>query len=210
MFETAELGRKISKEDYKAQEPELRMQLLEVQEDLKQASFPVIILIGGVDGAGKGETVNLLHEWMDPRYLQAYAFGLPSDEERERPEAWRFWRVLPPKGRIGIFFGSWYTRPIVDCVYEKINEAELEAALVSINTFEKELVDDGALIIKFWFHLSKKAQEQRLKALSENPKTRWRVTKTDWKHFKIYDTFRRISERALRTTSTGEAPWTIV
>ena len=107
MFETAELGRKISKEDYKAQEPELRMQLLDIQEELKEASFPVIILISGVDGAGKGETVNLLHEWMDGRYLEARAFGTPSDEERERPYAWRFWRVLPPKGRIGIFFGSW-------------------------------------------------------------------------------------------------------
>src|SRR6187397_1700729 len=100
MFETAELGRKLSKEDYKAQEPELRMRLLEVQEELKQASFPVIILISGVDGAGKGETVNLLHEWMDARYLETRAFASPSDEERERPYAWRFWRVLPPKGRI--------------------------------------------------------------------------------------------------------------
>jgi AMP-polyphosphate phosphotransferase len=210
MFETAELGHKISKEDYKAQEPELRMQLLEVQEDLKQAPFPVIILIGGVDGAGKGETVNLLHEWMDPRYLEAHAFGTPSDEERERPEAWRFWRVLPPKGRVGIFFGSWYTHPIVDCVFGKIDEAELDSSLIAINKFEKELVDDGALIIKFWFHLSKKAQEKRLESLSKNPKTAWRVTKLDWKHFKMYDTFRRISERALRMTSTGEAPWTIV
>ncbi|HQU82510.1 MAG TPA: polyphosphate:AMP phosphotransferase [Pyrinomonadaceae bacterium] len=210
MFETAELGRKISKEDYKTLEPELRMQLLDVQEDLKNASFPVIILIGGVDGAGKGETVNLLHEWMDARYLETHAFGAPSDEERERPEEWRFWRVLPPKGRIGIFFGSWYTRPIVDCVYGKTSEHDLDSELASINAFEKELVDDGALIIKFWFHLSKDAQETRLKSLSKNPKTRWRVTKEDWKHFKMYDTFRHISERALRTTSTGEAAWTIV
>lgn len=210
MFETAELGRKLSKEEYRAREPELRMQLLEVQEDLKNAKFPVIIIIGGVDGAGKGETVNLLHEWMDGRYLHAVAFGAPSDEERERPEAWRFWRTLPPKGRIGILFGSWYTRPIIDCVFGRTDEAALDSALVQINTFEKELVDDGALIIKFWFHLSKKAQEKRLNSLSKDEKTRWRVTKTDWKHFKMYDTFRHVSERAIRATSTGEAPWTIV
>lgn len=210
MFETAELGRKISKEEYKTLEPELRMQLLEVQEDLKTAQFPVIILIGGVDGAGKGETVNLLHEWMDARYLETRTFGAPSDEERERPEAWRFWRVLPPKSRIGIFFGSWYTRPIVDCAYGRTTEHDLDSELASINAFEKELVDDGALIIKFWFHLSKDAQETRLKSLSKNPKTRWRVTKEDWKHFKMYDIFRHVSERALRTTSTGEASWTIV
>ncbi|OLP15799.1 polyphosphate:AMP phosphotransferase [Leptolyngbya sp. 'hensonii'] len=210
MFESAEIGHKLSKEKYEAQEPDLRIQLLEMQEDLKQAPFPVIILIGGVDGAGKGETVNLLHEWMDPRYLQTHAFGPPSDEEQERPEAWRFWRVLPPKGRIGIFFGSWYTRPIIDRVYGKTKDGDLEAAMVRINAFEKALVDDGALIIKFWFHLSKDAQEKRLNALMKNPATRWRVTETDWQHFKLYNKFRRISEHALRMTSTGEAPWMVI
>jgi AMP-polyphosphate phosphotransferase len=210
MFETAELGRKVSKKDYEAREPELRLQLLDVQEDLKAAPFPVIILIGGVDGAGKGETINLLHEWMDARYLETHAFGTPSDEERERPESWRFWRVLPPKGRIGIFFGSWYTRPIIDRVYGETRNGDLDAALIRINAFEKELVDDGALIIKFWFHLSKEVQRARLHSLEKNPKTRWRVTKLDWKHFKLYDKFRRISERALRATSTSEAPWILI
>jgi polyphosphate:AMP phosphotransferase len=210
MFESAEIGHKLSKVEYEAQEPSLRIQLLEVQEDLKKASFPVIILIGGVDGAGKGETVNLLHEWIDPHYLETHAFGAASDEERERPEAWRFWRVLPPKGRIGILFGSWYTRPIIDCVYGKTKVGDLDVALMQINTFEKALVSDGALIIKFWFHLSKKAQSERLKLLMKNPDTRWRVNDLDWQHFKLYDKFRRTSERALRTTSTGEAPWLII
>lgn len=210
MFESAEIGHKISKAEYEAQESTLRIQLLEVQEELKNASFPVIILIGGVDGAGKGETVNLLHEWIDPRHLETHAFGAASDEERERPEAWRFWRVLPPKGKIGILFGSWYTHPIIDRVYGKTKIADLDVALMRINSFEKELVDDGALIIKFWFHLSKQAQSDRLKALMKNPETRWRVTDVDWQHFKLYDKFRRTSEHAIRTTSTGEAPWIVV
>lgn len=210
MFESAELGHKLSKEEYDEQKPLLRTQLLSIQEELKDAPFPVIILIGGVDGAGKGETVNLLHEWMDPRYLKTHAFGEPSDEERERPEYWRFWRVLPPKGRIGIFFGSWYTRPIIDRVYKRTHDEDLDAALIRINIFEKELVDDGALIIKLWFHLSKAAQKKRLHALERRAETRWRVTKMDWKHFKLYDKFRRVSERALRMTSTGEAPWTVI
>ena len=210
MFETAELGLTISKEEYRKLESELRTQLLDIQEDLKKAQFPVIILIGGVDGAGKGETVNLLHEWMDARYLKATSFGQPTDEEEERPLSWRFWRVLPPRGRIGILFGSWYTRPIIDHVFGKIPEAELDASLSRINFLEKELVDDGALIIKFWFHLSKKAQKKRLNSLCSDPKTKWRVTPTDWKHFKLYDRFRQVSERSLRATSTGEAPWIII
>ena len=210
MFETAELNRKTSKEEYDSAEPGLRTALLASQERLKTADFSVIVVIGGVDGAGKGETVNLLHEWMDARHLDTHAFGSPSDEERERPPFWRFWRMLPAKGRIGIFFGSWYTDPIIQRVYGETTKAELLPALQRIQGFEKMLVDDGTLIIKWWFHLSKKAQQKRLKALASDPDTRWRVTKQDWKHFKLYDKFRRVSERTLRETSTGEAPWLVI
>ena len=112
MFEAAELGHKVSKEEYAKEEPKLREALLKAQYALLAApKFPVIVIIGGVDGAGKGETVNLLNEWMDPRHIITRAFGDPSDEEAERPHMWRFWRQLPPKGRISIFDGSWYAWP---------------------------------------------------------------------------------------------------
>jgi len=210
MFETAELNRKIPKQEYDAAEPTLRTALLAAQERLKGAKFSAIIVIGGVDGAGKGETVNLLHEWMDARQVDTHAFGPLSDEERERPPFWRFWRVLPAKGRIGIFFGSWYTEPIVRRVFRESTKSELDRALQRINGFEKMLADDGTLIIKWWFHLSKQAQQKRLKSLERDPATRWRVTKTDWKHFKLYQKFRRVSERTLQATSTGEAPWLVI
>jgi polyphosphate kinase 2 (PPK2 family) len=120
LFESAELGHKIDKAAYDAEVPKLREDLLNAQFDLAQkAGFPVIILVGGVDGAGKGETVNLLNAWMDPRHIQVHAMGEQSDEERERPPMWRFWRALPPKGKIGVFFGSWYTTPIVRHVMGK-------------------------------------------------------------------------------------------
>src|SRR5437868_14550466 len=105
MFEAAEIGHKLSREQYRVIEPALRADLLDAQYDLlKSARFPVIILISGVRGAGKGETVNLLNEWMDPRNIHAHAFDNPTDEERDRPPMWRYWRALPPKGRIGILF----------------------------------------------------------------------------------------------------------
>lgn len=211
MFESAELGHKIDKATYDAEVPALREALLGAQYDLLQnARFPVIILIGGVDGAGKGETVNLLNEWMDPRHIHAHAMGEPSDEERERPPMWRFWRSLPPKGRIGIFFGSWYTAPIIQRVMGKTKANHLVGSIEEINRFEKMLTDEGALILKFWFHLSKEVQKKRLKALEKDPLTRWRVTDTDWERFKMYDKFRKVSEYALRETSTGEAPWIVV
>ncbi len=210
MFETAELGLKISKENYSSQVPDLRVKLLHIQEELKNARFPVLILISGADAAGKGEVVNVLHEWLDPRFLLTYGFAKPSEEESQRPEYWRFWRALPPKGRIGILFGSWYTDPILKYVHRKISGAKLDKELQRIRQFERLLADDGALIIKFWFHLSKDAQKKTLTSLSEKKATKWRVTKTDWQNFKLYDKFRKTSERAVRETSTGKAPWTVI
>ncbi|MCE9640244.1 MAG: polyphosphate:AMP phosphotransferase [Betaproteobacteria bacterium] len=211
MFESAELGHRISDREYDRAEPGLREALLKAQYDLlAKKNFPVIIVIGGVDGAGKGETVNILNEWMDPRHIITHAFGEMSDEERERPRMWRYWRALPPKGRIGILFGAWHTEPIVNRVLGQTNDAQLELAMEEISHFERMLVDEGALILKFWFHLSKQAQKKRLNALAADPKTRWRVTDEEWKRFRLYDKFRKVSENALRETSAAHAPWIVI
>jgi polyphosphate:AMP phosphotransferase len=210
MFEAAELGRKVSKQEYANQLLDLRAGLLEAQRELRSTNIPVIVIISGGDGAGKGETVNRLHEWLDPRGLETNVFGPLSDEEADRPDYWRFWRTLPARGRIGIFFGSWYTDPIVKRVYGKIKNAELDERLARINFFEEMLADDGTLIVKFWLHLSKKAQKKRFEKLESDPKTAWRVSDTDWKHFKMYDRFVKVSEHALRRTDSGHAPWIVV
>ena len=128
MFESANLKHHVDKAAYSREEAKLREALLDAQFDLKQQGrFPVLILIAGVEGAGKGETVNLLNEWMDPRHIHTRAFSEPSDEERERPAHWRFWRALPPKGKIGIFFGAWHTMPIVQRVYGRDRRGRVRA-----------------------------------------------------------------------------------
>jgi polyphosphate:AMP phosphotransferase len=123
---------------------------------------------------------------------------------------WRFWRVLPPRGKIGIFQGSWYSMPILHRVYGETKDADLEDAMEHNVNFENMLADEGALILKFWFHLSKKGQEKRLKATEKDPRTRWRVTERDWQHFKLYDKFYQTTSQALRLTSTAQAPWYII
>lgn len=211
MFESAELGHKISKTAWKKGVPELREALLDAQLDLLQSKkFPVIILVAGVDCAGKGETVNILNEWLDPRHVETHALRDLTDEELERPQMYRYWRVLPPQGKIGIFIGTWYSSPLVENVYGDIKNAELDQRLERIIHFEKMLCDEGALVLKFWLHLSQDEQKKRLKSLEKDPKTRWRVTDTDWQHYKRYDKFRKVSERMLRSTSTPESPWIIV
>ncbi|MGZ5040515.1 MAG: polyphosphate:AMP phosphotransferase [Usitatibacter sp.] len=211
MFESAEIGHKLEKSEYKREEPKLRQRLLDLQYALlKKGGFQTIILVNGVDGAGKGETVNLLNEWMDPRHIQTRAFGAMSDVERERPEMWRFWRALAPKGHVGILFGSWYTDPILMRVMGHQKRAEFARRLERIRHFERMLVSEGVLLLKFWFHLSKKTQKKRLKQLSADKKTAWRVGPEEWEHFEHYDEFIDVCEDALRETSTGEAPWDVI
>ncbi len=211
MFESANLQHAVEKAAYEREQAELRAALLEAQFELKQQGrFPVLVLIAGVEGAGKGETVNLLNEWMDPRFIHTSAFGTPTEEEAQRPAHWRFWRALPPKGRIGIFFGAWHTLPIVQRVTGELGSGAFEGAIAEIQRLEQMLVDEGVLLVKFWFHLSKEQQKKRLKSLQKDPETRWRVTERDWEYFKLYDRFVEVCEPFVRQTSTGRAPWTVV
>jgi polyphosphate:AMP phosphotransferase len=210
VFETAELGQSVSKAEYREREPVLREELLEAQTKLRQASFPVIILFAGVDGAGKSETANLLNEWLDPRGIVTRAFDAPSQEESERPDFWRYWRALPPKGRIGVFLSAWYHDPLIDRVYRKARGKRFGDRLDEVVSFERTLVADGALILKFWMHLGREAQKRRLESLEHDPHQRWRVTKNDWMNWKNYDRFVGAAEQLILRTSTGEAPWIIV
>jgi AMP-polyphosphate phosphotransferase len=210
MFETAELGRTVSRQKYDSSVSKLHAGLLNAQLALKEKKIPVIIVVSGADGAGKGEFVHRLNQWLEPRGVETHAFWQDSDEERERPRFWRFWRTLPARGRIGILFGSWYTEPIIKRVQGKMKSSRFARELERIAFFEKMLTDDSAVIIKLWFHLSKKAQRQRLKALEKNPRTRWRVLRADWKHFKLYNKFIKASECAIRITDNGHAPWHLI
>jgi len=210
MFEAAEVGRKLSKSNYKAQVPRLRSELLDAQQQLRKAPFPVIVLFAGVDTAGKGETVNLLNEWMDPRWIVTRGYTDPSGEERERPRLWRYWRDLPPRGRIALFLSAWYSSPIRHRVAGRISTSEFDALLDHVAAFERALTDDGAVILKFWMHLSKAAQKKRLASFEKDPLQRWRVTKKQWRHWRMFDKFVAAADRAIRRTSTDQAPWQIV
>ncbi len=211
MFESAEIGHKIEKDIYKKAVPELRAALLDAQFDLKEnGKIPVIVLVSGQDGAGKGETINILYEWMDPRFISTLAFSSPSDEERSRPFMWRYWRALPPKGRVGIFAGSWYSSPIHDRLDGGMSKAAMDARIDQINRFEAMLVNEGALVLKFWFHLTKDGQKRRLKLLEKNPQTAWRVTKWNWERLKTYDKLQDVVGHVLRLTNTPWAPWIII
>ena len=211
MFESAELGHTVDKDTYKDEVPKLREALLDVQFELAQKKpFPVILIVSGVNGAGKGETVNTLNFWMDPRSIHAHAMGEPSDEEADRPAMWKFWRRLPPRGKIGIFFGSWYSHPMRQHIEGGKDQDYLDAYLDDFLRFERMLAEEGALILKFWLHLSKDQLKKRLKSLESKKETKWRVTKRDWEGVEKYHEMLPVAEHVIRRTSTAHAPWIVV
>jgi polyphosphate:AMP phosphotransferase len=211
MFDTAAIAHEVDKATYKKQEAKLREALLTVQfEVLRRSAFPVLVVVGGVEGAGKGEIVNQLNEWLDPRYVFTFGFDKPSEDEAERPYMYRFWTRLPPKGRIGIFFGAWHNQPIIERAFGHLSRADVDQRVAEVQRFEKMLTDEGVLLVKFWFYLTKKQQKSRLDELAAKKATRWRVGENEWALFKKYDALQRSSEHFVRATSTGNAPWYVV
>lgn len=206
MFEVAEIGHKLSKKQFAELTPKLHTRLLEAQFKLQKTNHSVVIIVSGVEGAGKGGVVNRLNEWLDSRGISTNAFWDETDEQALRPAFWKFWRTLPARGNISILFGSWYTQPIVKKVFGEIDEAEFERQLKNICEFERMLADDGVIIIKLWFHMSK---EVAVKKLEQEAKSRQAAPETE-QYLKQYDAFLPVSEEALRDTEQSNLPWHII
>jgi len=211
VFEAAETGRRLSKAEFKRREPELHTRLLEAQRRLAGSDVPVFLIIAGVEGSGRGQVVNRLSEWLDARGLRTFAFWDESDEERERPFFWRFWRVMPARGTIGLFLGSWYTRPIIDRVFRKSTKNEFHRDLQRVRDLERMLHADHALVIKFWLHISREVQRQRLEGEARHGRgSGWRYGPFAHRFAKRYPRFLQVSEQVIRETDTGECPWYVI
>jgi len=201
----------ISKDEWEREVETLRTELLALQQAvLARAEFPVLVLVHGVDGAGKSETVRWLTEWMDPRHIRSYAYDEPTSEERQRPALYRYMRRLPPKGSMAVYFGSWYSDPLGDRTSKRIDRQEFQGNLESIVRLETMLAAEGVLILKFWFDLSRKALRRRLEDLESDEDTAYRVTKREWAHYENLERFREVAGDALRATDLPEVPWHFV
>lgn len=203
----APVDTRLSRKAYDKRLPQLREELVRLQVTLKDAPFRVLLILAGVEGAGRGEVINTLNGWLDPRGVETFAFNQPTDEERQRPLMWRYWRSLPAVGRIGVYAESWYTETLQAETNKRKVLAQLDHELERIRHFEKLLSDDDTLVIKVWLHLSKSAQRARLRALAQNSDTAWRVTPEHWKHHRLYVRLARLSENILRATHRPGAPW---
>jgi len=210
MFETAEVGATLSEAAFREVRDRLRLDLIGLQQRARAADFPIIVILSGVKGAGVIDTVNLLNTWMDPRWIATTAFDEPSDEERERPLFWRYWRSLPPAGTTGLYLGGWYSDPIVQFAEGRLTHASCDDCVLRIKAFERMLAEEGALILKFWLHLSKREQQRRLSRQGKDPLVGLRASDNSWFTPRSYDAYLKAAGYVLKSTMDGAAPWYVV
>ena len=209
MFESAALGRKCADKEYEVAMQQLRLRLFEAQRQCLARRIPVLITIAGLNGAGRGAVANLLSEWMDGKHLHHHAFWFETDEERERPPFWRYWRQLPAAGEVGVFLGGWYGPAVRLRACRDITEEAFTSRLHRLRGLENSLAASGMAIIKLWLHLDKKTFTQRLKHRLAHQEV-FHFTPYDKKTSGNYDGLVEGISTAIRLTDRPEAPWTIV
>ena len=210
MLEKIDLSKTMDKKEYKKLMEVLGPKLARLQRELKSCNIPVMIVFEGFGGAGKGTQINHLIEPMDPRGFTVYSTQAETQEEQYHPFLWRFWNKTPEKGRIAIFDRSWYGKLLVERYEKKTHKKDIPGVLEDIENFEKQLTDDGTLLIKFFLTISEKEQEKRFDKLLSKEETSWRVSKADKDRNKHYEEYARMADEILTRTDTEYAPWTII
>ena len=206
MLEKVDLNRKMGKKEYKEWMDDLQPKLSYLQRACKEQKIPVMIVFEGFGAAGKGTLINKIIEPLDPRGFSVYATAVETKEEKMHPFLWRFWTKIPSQGRIAIFDRSWYRRVLVDRFDGVTTKEQLDYAFGEICSFEKQLTDDGMVIIKLFADVSKKEQKKRFDKLLEDKKTAWRVTKDDLARNKHYEEYLAMNEEMLEKTASEYAP----
>jgi AMP-polyphosphate phosphotransferase len=210
MLETIDLSKRIPKAAYKKQIGALELKLGELQRQARDLNIPSIVLFEGWGASGKGIQINRLQMALDPRGFTVYSTKPADEEAAMRPFLWRFWIKTPPAGRMTIFDRSWYGRFLVERMEGTINKKQWTRAHEEVNCYERQLIDGGAVFIKFFLHISKAKQRKRFRALEQNEATAWRVTRRDWKKNRRYNAYLRATEEMIAETDTEHAPWTVV
>jgi polyphosphate:AMP phosphotransferase len=211
MFEEAEKDPTLDDKQFAKLEDALRTELLvEQYRVLKQGERTILVVVAGIDGAGKGSTVNLLNEWLDPRHVSTLAFAEPNAHEAERPAMWRYWNGMPAKGHTGIVFGSWYAPMLAEARRTHPDEQALRSMAAAIVHFESMLAADGVEVVKLWFHLSREAQQERCARMLADPDTAWRVSEADLQVGREFERLRQAGEAVISATHTTAAPWLII
>jgi len=199
-----------SKEEYEELLEEYQLRLLKLQRRILEEGIAVCVGYEGEDASGKGGNIKRLTEALDPRGFDVHAIGAPSADEKSFHWLRRFWLRLPRRGRIAIFDRTWYGRVLVERVEKFAKKEEWQRAYQEINEFERMLVDDGMILVKFWIHISKKEQLDRFKKREKDPWKNYKLTAEDWRNRDKWDLYIEALEDMFASTDTDYAPWTII
>ncbi len=210
MLEKIDLNVTMDKKSCKKAMEEAGARLSVLQRECKAAGIPVMIVFEGMGAAGKGTQINHLIQYLDPRGFDVYACNRSTEDEQLRPFLWRYWTKTPAKGRIAVFDRSWYRSVLVDRFDGLVPENQVSNAYQDILCFERQLTDDGTVIIKFFLYIDKKEQKKRFRKLSESKETAWRVTPEDRERNRHFARYQQITEEMLEHTDTEYCHWTIV
>lgn len=204
------LGQSYTNKEYKKIAKDLRIELFNAQRACIEKKIPVVIILSGIKGSGRGKVANFLSEWLDAKFVRNHAFLAPSDEEETRPTMWRYWRHLPAGGETAVFFGAWYTQILRNSRF--LEKHGKESMLESINAstqLEETLSKSGTAILKIWLHLSKEEHDIRRK-YRKQAKENLYYTPNDELLDDFYDEIMEVLQETIPQTDKAYAPWAII
>lgn len=210
MLYDVNLHNMLIKEEYSALIAPLRDKIKTLGQTVKEAKIPVIIIFEGWGASGKGSFISDIIENLDPRNFKVHSIDAPTDTEKRMPPLWRFWQKIPSDGQIALFDRSWYYDVSVDKIDNNKDDETASEYIDNIRIFERQLADNGYLLIKIFLHISKEEQAKRFTKLKKDPATAWRVTERDIKRHKKYEAHFEAFDNMLTQTNTVYAPWTVV
>lgn len=205
-----ELGKSLDGETYKKQLRKEQKVLSDLHNRIYLKKVPVVVVYEGWDAAGKGGNIKRVSEALDPRGYRVVPIAAPSREEKNRHYLWRFWRTLPRDGHIAIYDRSWYGRVMVERIEGFCSAADWQRAYREINEFERQLYDWGAVVVKFWLHISPDEQLRRFQARQNTPSKQWKITDEDWRNREKWPQYEAAVNDMMKYTSTDFAPWHII
>ncbi|MBE0697219.1 MAG: hypothetical protein IH586_09870 [Anaerolineaceae bacterium] len=210
MLATADLSQCLDQETYKKELVLYQVALAQLGYQVYVQQRPVVLLFEGWDAAGKGGAIKRVTEKLDPRGYSVYSIAAPQGEDKTHHYLYRFWRRLPEAGQIAIFDRTWYGRVMVERIEGFCKETDWKRAYREINQFERQLVDFGTILFKFWIHISNDEQLRRFEGRANDKLRAWKLTEEDWRNREKWPQYEEAVNEMLLKTSTLDAPWTVV
>ena len=210
MLETVDMDVSLDKETYKKKLVLNQVALAQLGYQVYVKQRPVMMVFEGWDAAGKGGVIKRVAEKLDPRGYVVYSIAAPQGEDKTHHYLWRFWRRLPEAGQIALFDRSSYGRVMVERIEGFCSEEDWKRAFREINQFERQLVDFGVILFKFWMNITKDEQLRRFEDRANDKLRSWKLTEEDWRNREKWDQYEDAVNDMLLKTSTTSAPWTVV